>query len=450
MKAIPRISVIVRVRNEENWLRHCLKGIREQVGVETEIIIVDNRSSDKSVEVAKRFGVDEIVEIEDYAPGRALNAGIGSSHGEFLAFISGHCIPADPTWLLSLWRQLEDHRVAGAYGRQLPMSFTEPIDRNDLMMAFGAEPRIQKKDWFFHNANSMIRRSVWEKFSFSEEAQTIEDRLWAKQVIEAGFWISYCPEARVYHHNGLHRTADKSRIPEHVRVVEAAVGPNAQSDVGFLKPTDVVLTAILPIKSRENKDPSFPARYSRLEACLLNSVSIRNVVVVSPEASIGGPGVIRMDRNAIDGESSLPIDEFLALVIDNVEKSLDIPDYYLYVNVDSGAAPEQFYDELVRVGLSEGLDTVFGAVREFGHFWVKDEGGAMHQVDTSFSPKTRREPLWRALYGVGTLVRPSILRSGQLIGARIGMIEVSMSDVGIEPDASQRLKVSAFTTGRFF
>ena len=49
-------------------------------------------------------------------------------------------------------------KIAGVYGRQLPVSFTGDIDKRDLMLVFGKDYRIQKKDYFFHNANSMIKK----------------------------------------------------------------------------------------------------------------------------------------------------------------------------------------------------------------------------------------------------------------------------------------------------
>ena len=70
--------------------------------------------------------------------------------------------------------------VAGVYGRQQPMSFSSDNDKRDLVTVFGLDKKTQKKDPFFHNANSMFRRDIWNEIPFDEEVTNIEDRVWGK------------------------------------------------------------------------------------------------------------------------------------------------------------------------------------------------------------------------------------------------------------------------------
>ena len=41
-----KISIIVRTKNEERWIGHCLKAIYEQDYPSFEVILVDNNSTD--------------------------------------------------------------------------------------------------------------------------------------------------------------------------------------------------------------------------------------------------------------------------------------------------------------------------------------------------------------------------------------------------------------------
>lgn len=61
--------------------------------------------------------------------------------------------------------------VAGVYGRQEPMSFSSDLDKRDLLITFGLDRRVQMKDSFFHNANSMIRREIYRKNSLRRQDQ---------------------------------------------------------------------------------------------------------------------------------------------------------------------------------------------------------------------------------------------------------------------------------------
>ena len=96
----PLISIIIRTRNEERWLDHCLSAITTQSINDYEIILVDNNSQDRSVKIAKKY-TDNIINVTDFYPGKAINDGIRASSGKYIVVISGHCIPKNNLWLKS-------------------------------------------------------------------------------------------------------------------------------------------------------------------------------------------------------------------------------------------------------------------------------------------------------------------------------------------------------------
>ena len=72
----PKVSIIIRTKNEERWITSCLKSIYTQTFKNFEIILVDNLSTDNTVKKAKQLGVRKIIKIQKYLPGKALNVGI--------------------------------------------------------------------------------------------------------------------------------------------------------------------------------------------------------------------------------------------------------------------------------------------------------------------------------------------------------------------------------------
>ncbi|MBI5211976.1 MAG: glycosyltransferase [Nitrospirae bacterium] len=215
------ISVIVRTKNEEKWIDRCIKGILMQNIKDVEIIVVDNASTDRTLEIVGNYNC-KVVSISDkeFTFGRSLNVGINEAEGKYIAIISGHCIPANDRWLYRLWRNFHDENVAGVYGKQEPLRDSSSLDKRDLLTVFGFERRVQEKDYFFHNANSMIRKGLWTIIPFDEELSGVEDRDWAKKVIEMGYKIVYDPYASVYHHHGLHHSSDVKRADRVVKVIE--------------------------------------------------------------------------------------------------------------------------------------------------------------------------------------------------------------------------------------
>lgn len=215
------ISVIIRTKNEEEFIKPCLVSVFNQMYINFEVIVVDNDSTDRTMEIVDEFNCKTITIPEDeWSFGRALNRGIGLSSGEFCALLSGHCTPANSNWLLRLKSHFIDPTVVGVYGRQLPLYNTKDQDKRDLWSFFGIEKKVQKLDPFFHNANSMIRRSVWEKIPFNEEANGLEDRIWAKAVLNGKNKIIYDPKAEVYHPHGLHHGGDQKRAERVVNMIE--------------------------------------------------------------------------------------------------------------------------------------------------------------------------------------------------------------------------------------
>ena len=194
----PIVSIIIRTKNEEKYIKHCLEKIKQQNFKNVEIIIVDNYSTDLTVKKALQF-TKKVIKIKNFTPGKAINEGIKASKGNIIVVLSAHCIPVNNFWLSNLIKDLKDKKVAGVYGRQEPMKYTTDVDKRDLLTIFGLDKKIQVKDTFFHNANSAFRRDIWKKIPFNEKITNIEDRFWGEKVISNGFKIIYEPAASVYH-----------------------------------------------------------------------------------------------------------------------------------------------------------------------------------------------------------------------------------------------------------
>ena len=80
-----KISIIIRSKNESFWINKCLLQIKNQSITNYEVILVDNNSKDKTVDIAKKiFPKIKIVNYKSkkFYPGKALNLGIKKSTGK--------------------------------------------------------------------------------------------------------------------------------------------------------------------------------------------------------------------------------------------------------------------------------------------------------------------------------------------------------------------------------
>ena len=106
----PEISVVIVTWNGRRFLEPCLAAVAAQQGVTFETVLVDNASTDSSVElVRERFPSVRIVQLPQncgFAGGN--NRGASHARGRFLAFLNNDTIP-DPGWLAALRRGIDEH-----------------------------------------------------------------------------------------------------------------------------------------------------------------------------------------------------------------------------------------------------------------------------------------------------------------------------------------------------
>ena len=215
------ISVVIRTKNEEKWIGRCLSAVAAQNYPSFEVILVDNESTDSTLDIVSGYDC-KLVRISDqeFSFGRSLNWGIQAAAGKFVAIVSGHCIPVNDRWLLNMRAAFSGESIVGVYGRQLPLPDTRAEDKRDLWTTFGIEPRVQKTDLFFHNANSMIRKDIWDSIPFDEEIAGVEDREWAREVLSRGYQIAYEPTGSVFHYHGIHHGRNLERSARVAKVIE--------------------------------------------------------------------------------------------------------------------------------------------------------------------------------------------------------------------------------------
>ena len=82
----PKLSIIIPVYNEEKDIGNCLKSLGKQSYSNFEIIIVDDGSTDKTLDIVKKYGV-RILKQNHKGPGEARNLGAKNAKGEILILV---------------------------------------------------------------------------------------------------------------------------------------------------------------------------------------------------------------------------------------------------------------------------------------------------------------------------------------------------------------------------
>lgn len=92
------ISIIIPTLQEEKYLENTLKSLKTKLTLPHEIIVSDGKSTDRTVEIAKKYA-DKVLEysgIERQTIAQGRNAGAKAATGDYLVFIDADCDIQNP------------------------------------------------------------------------------------------------------------------------------------------------------------------------------------------------------------------------------------------------------------------------------------------------------------------------------------------------------------------
>lgn len=225
-------SIVIRAFNEEKYIGKLLRQIRAQNYNDFEIMLVDSGSTDKTVAIAESY-CDCILQIQscDFTFGYSLNYGCRNARGKYIVIVSAHCVPTDTKWLQSLLAPFMDPRVAMVYGRHIGAEETKFSEKMDFARMFDdVNRRKVALPFYANNANSAIRKELWESHPFDEYLTGLEDIAWAKYFAERSHAVVYEPGASVYHiheeswHQVYNRYRREAVASKHIGLAEPPHG----------------------------------------------------------------------------------------------------------------------------------------------------------------------------------------------------------------------------------
>jgi len=438
-KRQPKISIVIRTNNEEKWITSCLDSVFRQDFQDFEIIIVDNNSTDRTLEKARAFSIKKIVSIDEFLPGKALNLGVKECEGEYIVCLSAHCIPVNSQWLKNLLANFTSNKIAGVYGRQEHMAFTSDIDKRDLINTFGLDRKVQIKDPFFHNANSMISKSVLDKIPFSNTTTNIEDRIWAKEVLEQGYQVIYEPNASVYHHHGI----NQGRNIEQAKNVVAILEELHDYRGGKFALDQIETVAIVPVRK--------PVKYVGSESLLeltLKSINpskyVTDVFVATDNEEhveiakqYGAQVILRPPELSQD---YIELNNVYQFVLQQLASTRNVPNLVVLAQEEYPFRHPELIDTMIEHLITYDKDTVMAVTSIYKSLWKETEG-QLNRIDQGFIPTKFKEPLHMGLYGLCCVIEAKLIEAGHKIGHKVGMVTIDNPFSSITAGSNDELKM---------
>jgi len=283
-----------------------------------------------------------------------------------------------------------------------------------MIMLFGKESRVQKKDYLFHNANSIIKKSIWKKNKFSNKLSNIEDRAWAKNLISKGYKIFYNSEAEVFHFHGLHQKETASFRAESVNEVLNKIEKNYK--INFPDELNIKLNELAIIFLTNNKTLKINKikkilKLNNIKKCYLYSKKFKHKI----------KNCENLDRDS-NQDHNAPLSVVMKNSLKSYEKKTkNVPRAVIFFTLDY----KNYFKNYLKVSIKEfcynNYSIMFPAFEDKANYWIENNGRAEMIKTRLKEPVDVHKPIYRACYGLGTIIRPSRLRQNKIFDCKIGI-----------------------------
>jgi len=199
------VSIVIPVHNAEAYLRDAIDALVAQDYPSThyEILIVDNRSTDRSVEIARRY--PQVTMLTEPVAGSyaARNRGIAAARGDVIAFIDADCVP-DVSWVRAIAEAMSEagvdlvcgRRLSGGRSALLQLLMEYESTKDAFVLGCGV-PEL----YYGYTCNMAVRRKVFDEVGRFRELSRGADTLFVRQLTEraSSARIRYLATAAVRH-----------------------------------------------------------------------------------------------------------------------------------------------------------------------------------------------------------------------------------------------------------
>ncbi|HYO48668.1 MAG TPA: glycosyltransferase [Chloroflexia bacterium] len=267
----PLLSFVIPTYNRANILVECLAALEREreCGIPFEVIVVDDGSTDDTVERVQSANQDMSVRVlllrqENKGPAAARNRGVAAARGELIVFL-GDDIISEPGYLPNMYAAYKAHtgKQHGILGYtkysedSIPTPFGRWLEaRSGLQFIYDALPTDKPLSYRqFYTSNILVPRQALAEVGGFNEGFThaaLEDTELGYRLAARGFRLYYCPDAAAVHVHAVSVQAVAARMKG---VAKAAMQLRAINPELF--------ALIYPRSEQRFSRPSLPLRIVR-------------------------------------------------------------------------------------------------------------------------------------------------------------------------------------------
>lgn len=209
-----KVDVIIPTYHPDERFQKSIEMLLQQTVLPETIRIVntEERFWKKEIENLSPSIVVTHISKQEFDHGASRNLGAADSTADVLLFMTQDAVPADCYLIEELLKYLEKEKTAAVYARQLPNKNCSDLEVFTRQFNYGEQSRVKSqkdiselgiKTYFCSNVCAAYKRDIFvERNGFISRTIFNEDMIYCGGVIQAGFYVAYAAEAKVYHsHN---------------------------------------------------------------------------------------------------------------------------------------------------------------------------------------------------------------------------------------------------------
>jgi O-antigen biosynthesis protein len=232
-----RVSIVIPVFNKAEFTLNCLHSLLKEIDLRrTQIIVVDNASTDRTAEILSQFS--DLIRVISNEENRgfvdACNQGAAAARGEFLVFLNNDT-EVLPGWLNPLEETAEQRPSVGAVGSLLLYPDNSIQEAGAIVWrngeahhyGWGGSPDDRRFNFarevdYCSAASLLIRKNVFNElggFDRRFAPAYYEDVDLCFGVRSLGYKVMYQPASRLVHYEGVTAGADTSKGIKQFQIV---------------------------------------------------------------------------------------------------------------------------------------------------------------------------------------------------------------------------------------
>ena len=208
-----KATIIIPNYNGLNFMQPCLDALKAQTCQDFDLLVVDNGSTDGSVEWLREREVPGIFLEENTGFSGAVNVGIRAAKTPYVILLNNDT-EAEPEYVAELIQAIEaSPRIFSVSPKMVQLYDKEKMDdAGDMytLMGWAYQRGVGRETWRYQRpcavfsacaGAAIYRREVFEEIGYFDEMHFayLEDIDVGYRAKIAGYWNRYCPTAVVYH-----------------------------------------------------------------------------------------------------------------------------------------------------------------------------------------------------------------------------------------------------------